>query len=103
MIQGTTPTLLFNLPFQASIIKSAEITIKYVDDFKKVLITKGLEDCELGETSIGTRLTQEETLQFPAPSSVKVQLRVLTTDDIALATDPCIVRVKKLLADGVIE
>ena len=103
MIQGTTPTLLFNLPFSASLIKSAEITIKYVDDFKKVLIIKELADCELGETSIGTRLTQEETLQFPAPASVKVQLRVLTTDDIALATDPYIVTVKKLLADGVIE
>ena len=41
MIQGTTPTLLFNLPFSASIIKSAEITIKYIDDFKKVNDTYG--------------------------------------------------------------
>lgn len=103
MIQGTTPTLLFNLPFSASIIKSAEITIKYIDDFKKVLIIKELCDCECGETSIGTRLTQEETLQFPAPATVQVQLRVLTTDDIALATEPYAVKVKKLLADGVIE
>lgn len=103
MIQGTTPTLLFNLPFSASLIKSAEITIKYIDDFKRILIKKELCDCELGEASIGARLTQEETLQFPAPSSVFVQLRILTTDDIALATEPYSVRVKKLLADGVIE
>ena len=52
MIRGTTPTLLFNLPFSASIIKSAEITIKYVDEFKKMLIKKTLEDCELGEKNI---------------------------------------------------
>ena len=103
MIRGTTPTLLFNLPFSASIIKSAEITIKYIDDFKKVLITKYLEDCELGETSIGARLTQEETLQFPAPAMVQVQLRILTTDGTALATDIYKVSVKKLLADEVIE
>ena len=103
MIRGTTPTLLFNLPFQASLIKSAEITIKYIDDFKKTLITKTLEDCELGETSIGTRLTQEETLQLPAPASVLVQLRILTIDDKALATEVYTVKVKKLLAEGVIE
>ena len=103
MIQGTTPILLWNLPFLSSIIKSAEITIKYVDGLKKVLIIKTLEDCELGETTIGARLTQEETLQFPAPASVSVQLRILTTDDTALATVPETVTVKKLLADGVIE
>ena len=105
MIRGTTPTLLFNLPFLSTVIKSAEITIKYIDDFKKILITKTLDkgECELGEKSIGTRLTQEETLQFPAPASVQVQLRILTTDGLALATEPETVSVKKLLADGVIE
>ena len=103
MIRGTTPTLLFNLPFSATVIKSAEITIKYVDGLKKILIKKLLCDCELGETTIGTRLTQEETLQFPAPASVSVQLRILTTDDIVLATEAYTVKVKKLLAEDVIE
>ena len=103
MIRGTTPTLLFNLPFSADVIKSAEITIKYVDEFKKVLIMKTLNDCELGETSIATRLTQEETLQFPAPAIVEVQLRILTTDDIVMATKPKEVTVEKLLAEDVIK
>ena len=103
MIRGTTPTLLFNLPFSASLIKSAEITIKYVDGLKKVLITKTLEDCELGETSISTRLTQEETLQIPAPVIVAIQLRILTTNDIAMATEVHSVKVKKLLSGDVIE
>ena len=103
MIRGTTPTLLFNLPFSATVIKSAEITIKYVDGLKKILIIKKLNDCELGETTIATRLTQEETLQFPAPAVVNVQLRILTTDDVVLATVPHTVSVKKLLAEDVIE
>lgn len=103
MIRGTTPILLFKLPFPTSLVKSAEITIKYVDGLKKVLILKTLEECETDETSIGARLTQEETLQFPAPASVMVQLRVLTTEDVAMATVPCMVSVKKLLAEGVIE
>lgn len=103
MIQGTTPTLLFNLPFSTSLIKAVEIVIKYVDDYKKVLITKNLADCELGDASVSTRLTQEETLQLPAPATTLVQLRVLTTDDIALATLPYSVTVKKLLSGEVIE
>ena len=103
MIRGTTPTLLFNLPFSASVIKSAEITIKYVDGLKKVLIIKTLEDCELGETSIATKLTQEETLMFPAPATTLIQLRILTTDGTALATEPYSIKVKKLLTEDVIE
>lgn len=102
MIKGTTPSLVFNLPFETSIIKAVEMAIKYVDGIKKVLIVKTLEDCELGERSIGARLTQEETLQFPAPASVLVQLRVKTNDDTILATEPYTVKVKKLLTEDVI-
>lgn len=103
MIQGTTPTILYNLPFSASLIKSAEITIKYIDNYKKILIKKELSDCELGETTISTMLTQEETLAIPAKSSVSVQLRILTVDDVAMATEVSTVTVKRLLAKDVIE
>lgn len=103
MIRGTTPTLHFNLPFSASIIKSAEIVLKYSDYNKEVVIEKTLSDCTLGETSIEATLTQEETLQLPAPATVKVQLRILTTDDTALATEIYNISVKKLLKEGVIE
>lgn len=103
MIKGTTPSLVFNLPFLASLIKSAEIIVRYVDGVKEVLIEKTLADCELGETSIETVLSQEETLQLPAPSTVDIQLRVLTTDDTALATEIYKVKVKRLLKEGVIE
>ena len=103
MIKGTTPTLRFNLPFASSFIKSAEIIVEYVDANKRVTIVKTLEDCELGEMSIATVLTQEETLQLPAPSTVNVQLRVLTTEDKALATELQKVTVKRLLKEDVIE
>jgi len=102
MIRGTTPSLLYNLPFPSSLLKSAEITIKYEDGQKILELTKTLEECVLGETSIAAHLTQEETLQFPAPSSVLVQLRVLTVNDEAMATDYEEVPVKKLLKEGVI-
>ena len=103
MIKGTTPTLHYNLPFETSVIKSAEIVVEYVDANKSVKIIKTLDDCVLGDKCISTALTQEETLQLPAPSTVKVQLRILTVDELALATEIQKVSVKKLLREDVIE
>ena len=103
MIKGTTPTLHYNLPFESSVIKSAEIVVEYVDANKKVQIVKQLGDCTLGDKCIETVLTQDETLQLPAPSTVEVQLRILTTDGTALATIPEKVTVKRLLKEDVIE
>ena len=103
MIKGTTPTLQFNLPFSTSLLKTAEIVVEYVDSNKRVLIVKPVEKCDFGEMSISTVLTQEETLQLPAPATVYVQLRVLTTDDKALATEVEKVTVKRLLKEDVIE
>ena len=103
MIKGTTPTLHFILPFESSLIKSAEIVVEYVDANKAVQIVKVTEDCELGEMSISAVLTQEETLRLPAPAIASVQLRVLTKDDKALATEIQKVSVKRLLKEDVIE
>ena len=103
MIKGTTPTLHYKLPFESSYIKTAEIVVMYVDNNKEVLIVRGFEDCTLGDQSIETVLTQEETLQLPAPSTVEVQLRVVTTDDTIMATEPTRVTVKRLLKEDVIE
>ena len=106
MIRGTTPTLQFKLPFMASLIKSAQILISYVDNLKEIVIEKTLDECELGETTISTELTQEETLAFPSPVTAEVQLRVIIDrdgKDVALATEPYKVKVKKLLKDGVLE
>ena len=99
MIRGTTPTLTFNLPFETSLLKSAYITVKS----QNVEIEKTIDDCELTENSIATTLSQEETLQLPKDYRVKVQLRVLTKDGKALATDVYIVELKTILKEGVIE
>lgn len=103
MIKGTTPTLHFNLPFSTELVKTAEIVLEYMDANKSVQIVKGFDECEIGETSIATVLSQEETLQLPAPSIANVQLRILTIDDIALATEIQKVSVKRLLKEDVIE
>lgn len=103
MIKGTTPTLHFNLPFETANIKAAEIILQYVDNAKTVTIERTLDDCVVGEKSIAAVLTQEETLALPAPAIAKVQLRVLTVDDMSFATLPHEVIVKELLKESVIE
>ena len=102
MIKGTTPTLQFKLSIDTSTIQAAEIVVQYVDNNKETTIVKTLSACEVTQNTITTRLTQEETLQLPAPSVVYIQLRVLLNDRTALATEIQEVPVKRLLKEGVI-
>ena len=99
MIRGTTPTLTFNLPFSASLIKSAFITLKSYG----VEIEKSLENCKTSGQSITATLSQEETLSLTADKRVKVQLRVLTIEDVAMATPIYTVKAEDILKEGVIE
>ena len=105
MIQGTTPILHYNLNFSSSLIKEAEITLQYSDANKNVLIVKTLKngEVELGEMSVAAMLTQEETLRLPAPAMAQTQLRIVTTDNTVLATEPYLIKVKELLKKDVIE
>ena len=103
MIKGTTPTLHYNLPFSTEVIKEAEIVVEYVDSNKKIQIVRKMEDCIVGENCISTSLSQEETIQIPAPSIVHIQLRVLTVDELVFATEVHNVSVKRLLSEEVIE
>lgn len=98
MIRGTTPTFTFNLPFDVSNVKSAYITLKS----NGVEVEKGLEDCTLSETTIATTLTQEETLKLPKNRRAQIQLRVLTNDNNAFATEIFTVEVADILKEGVI-
>lgn len=103
MIKGTTPTLQFNLPFETSIIKAAEIVLRYVDNAKTVIIERSLKDCNVGDRSISATLTQEETLALPAPTTAKVQIRVKTIDDKTFACSPKKVLIGELLKESVLE
>jgi hypothetical protein len=103
MIKGTTPTLQFNLPFGTESIKSAEVVIEYTVANLKYFITKTVRDCQIAEKSLSVTLTQEETLRLPAPSQVNIQLRVLTNNDVALATAIYRVTVDRLLKEDVLK
>ena len=79
MIRGTTPTHVFKIPLDVSLIE--KLRVSYAQD-GKVLITKQNSDQNVtleGET-VKVRLTQEETLLFDHSKSIAyVQIRVKTT------------------------
>ena len=83
MIRGTTPTHIFNLPFEVDIVECVRIT--YAQRGKTVF-TKGDEDVELEGNQVRVTLTQEDTLMFDCNDCVYVQLKVKTVSGQVLAT-----------------
>lgn len=59
MIRGTTPTLEFTLPFDASLIAEMYVTIAQGE---KTVLEKTLSDCNCSGTSVSLTLTQEDKL-----------------------------------------
>jgi hypothetical protein len=80
---GTTPTLTFKLPFEVSMLSNAKATFRQGD----IRLEKKLGDFETTENTLTIRLTQEETFLFRSDSQIKVQLRVVTLNGDALASD----------------
>lgn len=109
MIRGTTPTHTFTFNnLNPSTFKVLNI---YYAQQGVELLSKNKEDCIFStkETEDGivylasVTLTQEETKIFKAKYTVKVQLRVLTEDNRALATPEYEVPVWDVINDEVLE
>ena len=98
MRKGTTPTLTFKLPFEVSMLSNAKVTLCQDD----VRLEKKLCDCETTEDSLTVKLTQEETFLFECNSTIKAQLRVVTINGDALASDIFSIFVAQCLDDEVI-
>lgn len=109
MIRGTTPTHTFTFnTLDPSTFKVLNI---YYAQQGVELLQKNKDDCTFNfkETEDGTlylasvTLTQEETKMFKPKYKVKIQLRVLTADDRALATPEYEVSVWDVINDEVLE
>lgn len=84
MRKGTTPTHVFELPFDVSVIK--KVKILYSQNFK-VIVCKKETDCQMSGNTVTTELTQEETLKFNQNMPLDIQMRILTMNDKALLSD----------------
>jgi len=128
IIRGTTPYHSFVLPLKAEEVEQLwitymqnnkvilhktkdDVTITNVED----LIDESLENAsvedlteeELNGSQVVLHLTQEDTLAFtfwPAAEKniIVIQVRLLTTDGEAYASDPTTERLMGVLKDGVI-
>ena len=98
MIRGTTPTHTFNLPFEVGMIK--ECRIIYAQD-NEVILKKDNSKCILEGTTIKVELTQQDTFKFDSNKPVQIQIRILTTNDVALASVVTTVGIAKCLDDEV--
>ena len=104
MIRATTPLQEFT--FETNPADFARILITYKQD-EEIVLEKGKDDLTFssytGEDGIivyvaAFRMTQQEANMF-APEPVRVQVRVLTTDGEALASDITSMRVTDVLDD----
>lgn len=99
MRKGTTPTHIFEVPFNTDMIAEAEIVYA---QFGEIVLEKYTDDCEMSGNEITVTLTQEETFLFDDSAGVEVQLRILTQGDDALASDIIHVSCEKCLSDEVL-
>ena len=98
---GTTPTHVFELSCNIEVLSNVKII--YAQNGRVVLV-KHLRDCEvdLNENTLTVVLTQEETFMFTADEEVEIQLRALSLDGDAVASDIYTVSVTRCLDNEVL-
>ena len=99
MIRGTTPTHIFNIPFDTSLI--ADLRISYAQGENEVVV-KTKDDVTLDGQTITATLKQEETFRFDCSKKVLVQVRVLTLGGEAISSDVMTVSVERCLNNEVL-
>ena len=100
MIRGTTPTHIFQIPFNTSQIK--ELKILYAQS-NEILLEKRMRDCTIDGDTITVHLTQEETFLFDCKKNrVEIQIRILTTNDELLSSTIMNVPVSRCLDNEVL-
>ena len=98
MIRGTTPTFEFTLPFEVDALAKCYISFS---QFGRVVLEKNIDEVTTNGKKISFKLTQEETLRF-APDFIQIQIRCVTMDGEALASNIMNTHASLILKDGVI-
>lgn len=97
--RGTTPTLVFTLPFAAAGLTSAYITFRQAS---AVALEKTLADCTASGNTLALPLTQTDTLALMSSAYADIQIRAVTAGGAAIASDVVTAAVGEILKDGVI-
>lgn len=99
MIRATTPTHRFTLPFDyAQYVKKILITYSQRGE---IVLEKHENDVQIDGNIVSYKLTQEETKLF-SNGDVRIQVRVLTLNNEALASEQYTLPVTNVLNDEVL-
>lgn len=104
MYRVTTPTHKFTLPIQTSTCKEIQVTYKQGDNslvkhYQNGTLPAGMT---LNGKDVIIELSQEETKAFKPGAVVNVQIRVLTNDDLAYASQMFTIYVNNVLNEEIL-
>jgi predicted small metal-binding protein len=99
MRRGTTPTHTFTLPIAVDNVSEALIVYAQSDE---EILRKTVNHCRMDGNTLAVDLTQEETFLFDCKRRVQIQVRVLTMDGKALASNIITTDVDKCLSNEVL-
>lgn len=97
MIRGTTPTVIFTLPFEAEVFETVWITFS---QNSREVFTLYSDELILNGDTITAKLTQEQTLKLTGRCKVDIQIRGKTYDGKALASNVMSTWAERILKDG---
>lgn len=100
MIRGTTPTIVLTIDTSLDLQKMKQIWVTFENLVHERTYIK--EEVQIqSDNSLVIQLSQQDTLKF-CEGTVSVQVRLLTEDDKAYATNIQTLSVKQILKEGVI-
>lgn len=106
LIRGTTPTITFEITSEIDLTTLTEIWFTVADSKTTAEVTKKLSENQVSvdneEKTITAHFSQEDTLSFKS-KTVDIQIRAITDEDAAVATDIMSVELSQVLKGGVIE
>lgn len=93
MRRFTTPTHIFTLPFDTSII--SKVRVIYAQS-EAIVFVKEKNNCKTSGNTLRVTLTQEETAMLDCKKNfVEIQMHILTEDGASLVSKPLKVAVEK--------
>ena len=99
MRRGTTPTHIFTLPFDVSII--TDVRVIYSQEKVVKIRRKGIEECSMVGNDITLKLTREETMKLNSSKLVNIQLEIWTPGNDVMVSDPILKSIDECFDDEV--
>lgn len=95
--KGTTPTHIFNT--NVDLTEAVALYVTYKQGVR-VVVEKDKSECGVTSTSVTTRLTQADSLNFSEQQGVEIQIRAKFEDGTAIASNIIKTSAERVLKGG---